>query len=157
MALFYTDKGRSFGPRATGGRYRDIATAEAIVAMTTAMIDNADDEVSLFWMPKGAVIVGASISATDMDTNGTPTLAFDIGDAGDEDRLITNSAVGQAGTLSDVLAPTGHLYKYTADTVIKAYVRTAAATAAAGTLRVVVQYFVDTDYVTTAAVATTVA
>jgi hypothetical protein len=134
-----------------------LQTAEAIVAMTTAMVDNTDDEVALFWLPKGAVVVGASISATDMDTNGTPTLAFDVGDTADEDRLIAASQVGRAGTLANALAPTGHLYKYTADTQIKAYVQAAAATAAAGTLYVSVQYFVDLEYSTTGVTATTVA
>lgn len=157
MAIWYTDQGRSFGTRVGAGWNRNIQAATAVVAMTTTMIDNADDEVALFWLPKGAVVVGILAVATDMDTNGAPALAFDIGDDSDEDRLMTNSNIGQAGTASTTLAATGAMYKYTADTRIKAYVRTAAATAAAGTLSVAVEYFVDPEFVTTGATASTTA
>lgn len=157
MALFYTDKSRSFGTRVGPGVFRQECVAEAIVAMTTAMLDNADDEVGLFFLPKGAVVTGITVSATDMDTNVAPALVIDVGDAADEDRLAAALTVGQAGTLSQALATTGMLYKYTADTLIKAYIKTAAATAAAGTLSVVVWYFVDPEYSTTALTASTTA
>ena len=60
------------------------------------------------------------------------TLAFDIGDDGDEDRLMVAATVGQAATRSDDIAVTGFGYKYAAATKIKAYVQTAAATAVDG-------------------------
>lgn len=157
MAIYYTDRSRSFSAADGHGVHRMELVAEAIVDVTTAMIDNANDEVGLFWLPAGAVVTGITASATDMDTNGTPGLAFDIGDDGDEDRLLVASNIGQAGTLSTALARTGHLYKYTARTRIKAYVQTAAATAAAGTLYVSVRYFVDPEYSTTALAASTTA
>ena len=157
MAVFYTDKSRTFGPRVGAGLNRQTLIAEAIVAVTTAMIDNVDDEVGLFWLPAGAVVVGGTISATDMDTNGTPTLAIDVGDTADEDRLFAASTVGQAGTLSTSFARTGHMYKYATATLIKAYVQAVAATGAAGTLNVSVRYFVDPEYSTTALTATTTA
>lgn len=157
MAVYYTDKGRSFGAAVGPGHNRQRLTQEAIVAITTAMIDNTDDEVALFYLPAGAVVTGATISATDMDTNGTPTLAFDVGDADDEDRIFAASSVGQAGTLSSAIARTAHLHKYTTRTLIKAYVQAVSATGAAGTLKVSVDYFVDPEYSTTALTATTTA
>lgn len=157
MAAYYIDQSRSFATRIAGHGHRGIVTATAIVAITTGMIDNVDDEVALFYLPKGAVIVGGQISATDMDTNVTPTLAFDVGDSGDEDRLFAASAVGQAATYSETLARAGHLYQYTSDTLIKAYVQAVAATGAAGTLKVSIQYFVDPEFSTTAATASTTA
>lgn len=157
MAIYYTDKSRSFGPSVGPGHNRQELIAEAIVEITTAMIDNTNDEVGLFWLPAGAVVTGATIAATDMDTNGTPTLAFDVGDDSDEDRIFAASTVGQTGTLSMAMARTGLLYKYTARTRIKAYVQAASATGAAGTLYVVVRYFVDPEYSTTALTATTTA
>jgi hypothetical protein len=158
MALFYTDKSRSFGIRTGVGEARELIVAEAIVAMTTAMLDNADDEVGLFWLPKGAVIVGATIAATDMDT-GAAALAFDVGDATVENRIFAASTVAQTGaaTVSTAMARTAFLFKCTTDTLIKAFVQTAAATAAAGTLYVAVHYFVDPEYSTTALTATTTA
>ena len=157
MATYYTDKSRSFGPAAGPGHNRQELVAEAIVDIATAMIDNTNDEVGLFWLPAGAVVTGATISATDMDTNGSPTLAFDVGDASDEDRIFAASNVGQAGTLSTAMARTAHLYKYATRTRIFAYVQAAAATGAAGTLTVSVRYFVDAEYSTTSLVASTTA
>lgn len=157
MATYYTDKSRSFGPRVGPGLNRQTVTVDAIVDMTTAMIDNANDEVGLFYLPKGAVIVSATIAGTDMDTGGSPALAIDVGDASDEDRIFAASTVGQAGTLSTAMARTAFLYKYTSDTLIKAFIQTAAATAAAGTLYVTVTYFVDPEYSTTALTAGTTA
>ena len=155
MATYYLEKARSYGKRVGPGAHRQTCIAEAIVALSTAMIDNTNDEIGLFYLPKGAVIVGATIAATDMDTNGTPTLAFDVGDASDEDRIFAASAVGQAGTVSSAIARTGFLYKYTADTLITAYVQAVSATGAAGTLYVAIEYFVDAEYSTTAETPTT--
>lgn len=150
MTTYYLEKGRSYGKRVAPGIHRQECIADALVALSTAMIDNVNDEVGLFYLPKGAVITGITASATDMDTNASPTLAFDIGDDGDEDRLMAATTVGQAATLSSALAVTGHLYKYTTATLIKAYVQAVSATGAAGTLRVTVRYFVDEDFSTTA-------
>lgn len=153
MAVYETSLSRTTGAIVGPGWARQIVTQTAIVAMTTAMLDNANDDVGLFYVPAGAVIVSATISATDMDTGGSPALAIDVGDSADEDRIFAASTVGQAGTLSTAIARTGHLYKYTAQTQLRAYIQTAAATAAAGTLQVSVSYFVDPDFVSTALVA----
>lgn len=157
MAVYYTDLSRSYGTRIAGVGHRGVVAASAIVSMTTAMIDNANDEVGLFRLPAGAVIIGGNLSATDMDSNGSPALAIDIGDDSDEDRLFAASTVGQAATLSAALATAGHLYKYTSDTLIKAYIQTAAATGVAGTLKVTIWYFVDPEFSTTALTASTTA
>lgn len=153
MATYETDKSRLTGISAGQGHYRGLTTDTAIIAMTTAMIDNANDDVGLLYIPAGAVIVSATLAATDMDTNGTPALAIDVGDSADEDRLFAASTVGRDGTLSTALARTGFLYKYTNRTQLRAYIQTAAATAAAGTLYFSVTYFVDPEYSTTAMTA----
>lgn len=157
MAVYYTSKAPSNGggPTTGVGWHRQLVTLEAQVAMTTAMIDNANDDVGLFFAPAGFVVMGGSISGSDMDTNGSPTLAFDVGDSGDEDRFFAASAVGQAGTYSSALAVAGHFYKYTARTEVRAYIQTAAATGAAGTLKVSLWGFIDPDYSTTALTAST--
>ena len=114
--------------------------------MTTAMIDNTNDEVELLFVPAGAVFDSAVISATDMDTNVSPTLAFDVGDDGDEDRIFAASTVGQAGTLSSAWARTAHGYRWSTKTKIKAYVQAVSATAAAGTLTFTIRYFIDPNF-----------
>lgn len=157
MAIFFTDKSRSFGTAYGAGPARDEVSDIAIVAMTTAMIDNVDDEVGLMWVPAGAIITGIAVSATDMDTNASPTIAFDIGDDADEDRLMAATQVARAGGVDQAIARTGLGFKYTTRTRLKAYVQTAAATAAAGTLTVVIRYIVDAEYSTTPLTATTTA
>jgi len=157
MAVYYTDQSRSFATRAGTIGHRGLTAAAPHAAPPTAMIDNANDEVGLFYLPKGAVVVGITAMSTDIDTNGSPAVVIDIGDDSDEDRLLAASTIGQAGTLSSAIAVTGFMYKYTADTLIKAYIKTASATGAAGTLSVTVLYFVDHEFSTTALTASTTA
>lgn len=152
MAIYTTQKSQTYGTVVGQGGSRAIVFDGVAVAMTTAMIDNANDEVELLTLPKGAVVVEVYFHATDMDTNGTPTLKFDIGDDGDEDRLIAATTVGQTASSTVSLATTGFMYKYAAATKIKAYVNTAAATAAAGTIYFGVQYFIDENWSATNAV-----
>lgn len=152
MAIYTTQKSQTYGTVVGQGGSRNLVTDTVSVALTTAMIDNVNDEVELLWVPKGAVFDSAVISATDMDTNGAPTLAFDVGDDASEPRIFAASNVGQAGTLSTAFARTAHAYKWTAATKIKAYVQAAAATGAAGTLTFTIRYFVDENFSATNAV-----
>ncbi len=156
MAVYETDKSRSttLAPLVGAGWARAVVCETAIVAMTTAMIDNANDDVGLFWVPAGAVVVGAYLSCTDMDTGG-PTLSIDVGDSADEDRLIALGLAGGTGlpVVTAHLNTSGHLYKYTAKTQIRAYINTAATTPAAGTLKFSLMYFIDPEFNTTPLVA----
>jgi hypothetical protein len=86
-----------------------------------------------FSVPKGFIQTGIIASSTDMDTNGSPTLAMSVGDSGSATRLLSSSNIGQAGTSTQTLAATGLLYEYTADTDILITATTGSATAAAGT------------------------
>lgn len=90
-------------------------------------------------VPKGAVIIGAQLKSTDIDT-GSAAVILAVGDTGDDDRLITGSTAGQAGTFSNTLAVTGFGYQYTAETLVQVKVTTAPATAAAGTITYGVWY-----------------
>lgn len=154
MATYETSKSQRYGHTYTQGHARQLVTDSVVVAITTAMLDNANDDVGLLWVPKGAVIVGATLSGTDMDT-GSAALLWDVGDADDEDRIFAASTVGQTGsTSSSAIAYTAHLHKYEARTQIRAYVKTAAATPADGTLKFSISYFVDPEYSATALTAT---
>lgn len=85
-------------------------------------------------VPKGFRVFGACLEATDIDTNGSPTVTINVGDAGDADRLFAAVTVGQAGTLTSALATTGHGYLYTDDTLITGAIPTGPATGTTGTL-----------------------
>ncbi len=151
MATYETSRSGIRGPLVSEGHARNIFCHTASVAMTTAMIDNANDDVGLFYVPAGFVVTGIQVGTTDMDS-GT-ALVIDIGDSADEDRLLAASTIGQTGAASNALARTGVLYKYTATTQIRAYIATAAGTPVAGTLNVALFGFMDPEYSTTALVA----
>lgn len=153
MATYETSKSQRYSKSYTQGHARQLIVDSVSVAITTAMLDNANDDVGLLYVPAGAVIVGATLSGTDMDT-GSAALLWDIGDADDEDRIFAASTVGQTGsTASSAIAYAAHLHKYSTRTQIRAYVNTAAATAQAGTLKFSISYFVDPEYSTTALTA----
>lgn len=153
MAAYETTLSASYAPAYAQGQARQLITQTAIVALTTAMINNADDDVGLFWVPKGAVPVSCCLRVTDVDTDASPAIVWDVGDSGDEDRLLAAVTTGQAAGRTDEIADAGFLYKYTARTQIRAYVKTAAATGATGTLKFSLTYFIDDNFDTTALTA----
>lgn len=151
MAIYVTSQSATYGKTySSPGWSRQQIILPAIVAVTTAMIDNANDEVGLVWVPKGFVPTSIAFNVTDMDSS--TGLLWDVGDDSDEDRLIA-AFTGQAAGTSQTLATTGLLYKYTARTLIKAYVNTAATTGVAGTIKFVLTGFVDEEFSTTALTA----
>jgi hypothetical protein len=90
--------------------------------------------VEAFIVPAGFTVVGIIAVASDMDSNGTPTLAISVGDSGSSVRFLSSSTIGQAGTTTQTLASTGLLFAYTSDTKILVTMTTGSATAVAGTL-----------------------
>jgi len=151
MAVYETSKSATYAPSYGPGVARQMVVDTAIVALTTAMIDNANDDVGLLWLPKGAVILGMTFSITDVD-EGT-AFVIDIGISGTEELLVANATTGQAAGINTTMAAAGHLYKCTARTQLRAYISTAAGTPAAGTLKFHITYFVDEEFSTTALVA----
>lgn len=151
MATYETTKSATYGTTYGAGAARSLVCDTVKVAITTGMLDNANDDVGLLWLPKGAVIVYARLDSTDMDES--TGLVLDVGIAGTEELIIANATIGQAGGSSVALAAAGFLYKCTARTQLRAYVSTAATTPAAGTLSFAVAYFVDEEFSTTALTA----
>lgn len=110
---------------------------EAAVAVATTNIDDVNDELRLIEFPDGNVyLFGLKIEATDMDTNGSPTLQFDIitDDGSTERTLISNSTIGRAGGTDDLDADVDMDFLEVGGKFLAMKVDTAAATAAAGTL-----------------------
>ena len=63
-------------------------------ALTAAPV--ANDLYVLVRIPEGAKLVSFLIDIPDLDTHATPTIAFDLGDSGDDDRFVSNQGVGQS-------------------------------------------------------------
>jgi hypothetical protein len=150
MAIYTTQRTQSYSLAYGAGAARQLISDTVSVAMTTAMLDNANDEVELLWVPAGAVFDSAVLSATDMDS-GT-ALLFDVGDDAAEPRIFSSSNIGQAGGITAAFDIAAHGYKWTAATKIKAYIKTAAGTPVAGTLKFTMRYFVDAGFVAANAV-----
>jgi hypothetical protein len=150
MAIYATSQSLPGGKTKGPGASSQEVVITAIIAVTTAMIDNANDEVGLFWVPKGFIPTSIVFNTTDMD--GSTGLLWDVGSDGDENRLVAAFS-GQAAGTQSVLATAGLLYKYTARTLIKAFVNTASTTPATGTLKVVLKGIVDEEFDTTPLVA----
>jgi hypothetical protein len=121
-----------------GGPVLNGAVWSTSVATTQLELN---DVLEMGYLPKGVTLVGFIAYATDMDTNGTPALAWKI-TVGSTD-VKTGVTIGQATALS-----TQTLTQFlgiepvttTAATLVKVTVTTAAATAAAGTLVLVPVY-----------------
>lgn len=110
---------------------------------TTAALTTADT-VDLFDLPPRARVIGGFIKATDMDTNGAPTITLNVGITGTPQLFFAASTAAQAGTVDRALAAAGTDYVTTAKTRVKLTVQANAATSVAvGTVVVVLNYIVD--------------
>jgi hypothetical protein len=119
----------------------------------------ASDVYEMCRIPAGAVIVGGRIYSDDLDTNATETLDLDVGwlangvEAADPDGL-GNLGVFTTDTVAGIKPEAGYNFAlggklitdgpqaFTAETVIAVTCVATAATFAAGTLSVVVEYVV---------------
>lgn len=115
------------------GFARTVKTLGGPIALLTT--DEATgNTVQVMKVPKGFVVTGVYLALTDIDTNGSPTVSVTLGDAGDDDRFVAASNIGQAGGSTTTLASTGLYYEFTTDTDIALKFATGSATAAAGTV-----------------------
>lgn len=114
----------------------------AVSLLTTDLALNRT--TGLFTVPRGFVVTGIDVTITDVDTNGTPLVQFSIGDSGSAARLFAASTLGQAGGTSATLAAAGKFYEFPAETEIIMTCTAAAATAAAGTLTVLLFGYIRT-------------
>ena len=106
---------------------------------TTDLVTTA--QTAIMRVPAGFVVTNIYALASDMDSDGTPTLAFNLGDSGSAARLLSASTIGQAGTSTTSLAAAGLYYQFTADTDIILQPSANAATAVAGTLTTYLEGF----------------
>jgi len=134
---------RGANPQAGFGLARQLMVLGGTFAITTGMLASAKT-TDLFDIPEGFTPVRFRFIPSDMDTNGTPTLVLAVGDSGDDDRLITANTGGQTGTatLDALVASTGFLYRYPAQSVAILKATTAAATAVAGTLTALLEGYI---------------
>lgn len=111
-------------------------------AVPTTAIDDVNDILRLVRFPAGAYIWFMRVTATDMDTNATPLLAGSIlaTDSSDTTKatLISSLAGVQAGGADSL--DEAAIGEFVGDYYLSWKTTTAAATAAAGTLKVLLGY-----------------
>lgn len=133
----YTNK----APFPSHGISRNVKAA--FFTVTCAAAPATTDTINFGYLPKGARVLYALLESTDMDTNGSPALALNVGDSGSATRFFSASTVGQAGTAAAETAVAGLGFLTTDKTLIVGVASTNAATGAAGTLYLTVLYTVE--------------
>jgi hypothetical protein len=126
---------------AVHGERKGVQMARATVSCTAAPATT--DTLNFFYLPPGARVVGGYLAASDMDTNGSPTITLNIGDAGAAARLFSASTVAQAGTTSQAFAAGALDYQYAAKTLVTGVAQAKAATGAAGSVTLSLLYVVE--------------
>jgi len=113
-------------------------------------------------VPKGACVYGGFVQVSDLDTNATEELDFDIGWAANGTDTADEDGFGNFGTLTgdaSVHLPVAGIWMpfaniiqhpgfkvFSAETMITGVINTDAATFTAGTMKVVVNYIVDPNF-----------
>lgn len=102
------------------------------------------DAANVCQLPVGAIVLGVTLEADDLDTGGSPTITLNVGDAASANRYIAASTAAQTGVTGVATAATGLFYQVTGtnDTMVRVSVAANAATSAAGTVRVAVEYVI---------------
>lgn len=127
-----------------------VAYTSGEIVLATTEIELADT-IELVRIPQGVRILGGWMTASNMDVNACPVLAFDVGDSDDPDGFLDGTTVGGlvdggteyfgqiAGLPGNVAVPAYMRDGFTtsAETIMIATVAAAAGTAAAGSINVV--------------------
>lgn len=110
------------------------------VALTVGMLA-LNKTTRIAQLPKGFILTGVSGIVPILDSNGAPTLTWSLGDATTAGRIIANTTKGRTAvgniTIADMVTA-GFIDEYTAKTDILFKATAAAATAVAGTLKLVI-------------------
>lgn len=123
------------------GLGRQLCVLDVTHEFTAGQLELAD-KLNIGKVPAGSVYVGGFIATDDLDSNGSPALVLDVGDDDDADGLLDGTTTGQAAAITTFNgAYITNRTAVTAEKTIAVTVQTAAATAAAGTIRVVLYYY----------------
>lgn len=115
-----------------------VVTEIYSAAVTTSLA--LADTVTGPKIPANCTLLNVILDSDDLDTNGSPTIKWDVGISGTAAKFISASTVSQAGGIATANVAGTVGYTPTSDTAVIAKVNTAAATAAAGTIRIAIVY-----------------
>ena len=137
-------------PAGTGhGPYQITQHLHAISPVISTWALN--DTINFGYLPRNAIVASVVLkAASQLDSNGAPTLTLDMGVIGTPQlfKAAINTVGRAVGATTDIgtgISATGYLYKNTtgAKQAIVCTVHAAAATAVAGTLELDVEYYIE--------------
>lgn len=142
MTAYLSDKmGPPAAPPSAHGQAGMLQRQYCSVALTAAV--TTADTLAFFSLPANSRVCAATLKCTDIDTNGSPTVTINVGDAGSGTRYFSASVVGQAGTVDVAMQAAGRFFKNTVKTPVIGTVQANAATGVAGTLELEIWYVVE--------------
>jgi hypothetical protein len=118
-------------------------TYEKDAAVTTPIILGAT--LLSVAIPKGVCIGGIDVDVSDLDSNATPLIALDVGDAADQDRYVAASPIARDGGLLEYRPSNTDWYRYSAASAVLVKVATAPATGVAGAIAATVYGYPSAD------------
>ena len=131
-----------YNTTAFSGHGRQLCVLDVTHEFTTGQLELAD-KLRIGKVPAGAIYVGGYLATDDLDSNGAPALVLDVGDDDASNGLLDGATTGQAAAITTFNGTyITNNTTVSAEKTISITVQTAAATAAAGTARVVLYYYV---------------
>ena len=122
-----------------------VTAATVSAAVTAAQAGTADAVLASLDIPGDATVLDVILTVTDMDSNGAPAHAVDVGDTGDDNRFIAAQATNNGATARYSDTADQPVYTYSETGTLPATIevtnQTAAATGADGTVTLTVIYF----------------
>lgn len=116
-----------------------LYSARAQIALTTALA--LADVLNFFYLPKDAVVEDMELIGDQLDSNGSPLLTFDIGDAASATRYFSAAVAGNAaGGFRDKMLQSAMGFQQADRTLIVGAVHAAGATKVAGNLTLIAYY-----------------
>ncbi len=115
-------------------------TTQIYVAALTTALANGDTILGPV-VPAGQFMSGVTIDVDALDSNGTPTLAFEVGIAGTPAKFIaTGNTTARAGGIQSANVAGTNGTKFAVDTAILVTITAGPATAVAGNMRIKATY-----------------
>lgn len=141
MTTYSSTQVTANNPMAAHGLASNVKVAYSSVATPSTL--TTTDTLNMHYLPPGARVLYSILKSTDLDTNGSPTIALNVGDAGSASRYFAASTVGQAGTSGVSTAVGGIDFLNTAKTLVTIVPSTGVATGAAGTVELTQFYVIE--------------
>lgn len=136
-----TTQANGYSTTAFQGLGQRLSVLDVTHEVTTAELETGD-VIQFGKVPKGAIYVDGYLACDDLDSNGAPTLNLEVGDEDDVDGLLDGTTAGQSAAVTRFAgAYITNRAAITGEKTIAVKVTAGAATAAAGTIRVVLYYW----------------